>query len=83
MIRKFITIKGCDYDIWEIKSVEPNKDFPEFADDWEFSIILNREGIATNLNAIKILCESEQDMLDTIKDIKIRLAEDDDIIMFI
>lgn len=73
-------IKGQNYDLWEVKTIEKHKEFPEYGDDWEYSIILNREGIATNLNAVRIICESEQDMLDTIEDIKKRLFDDDSII---
>ena len=82
MVRKFIEIKGQKYDLWEIKTIEKHKEFPEYGEDWEYSIILNREGIATNLNAIKIPCDDEEDMLNTIKDIKERL-EDDESIIFI
>jgi predicted lipase len=80
MIRKFITIKGKNFDLWEVKSIEPHKDFPEHADDWEYSILLNREGIATNINAVHIPCDSEEDMEDEIQKLKERLGDDESIL---
>lgn len=82
MVRKFVSIKGKSFDLWEVKSIEKNKDFPEFGDDWEYSIILNREGIATNMNAVKIPCDSEEDMENEFTQLKIRL-EDDESILFV
>jgi len=80
MVRKFIEIKGKNYDLWEVKTIEDHKEFPEFGDDWQYYILLNREGIATNLNAVKILCDDEEDMIETIKDLKQRLFDDESII---
>lgn len=83
MVRKFVIIKGQQYDLWEIKSVEKGKEMPEYSDDWEYFIILNREGIATNLNNIRIPFDSEEERDTEIKNLKERLLEDDESITFI
>lgn len=80
MIRKFISIKGHNFDLWEIKSIEEHKEFGEFSDDWEYSILINREGIATNMNFVKVPCDSEEDMKQTLQELKERVGDDESIL---
>ncbi len=77
-----LSIKGNLYDLWEVRTIEKHKEMPEHGDDFQYSIILNREGKATNAENIKIDCDDEADQLATMKDIQERLEENENIMIF-
>ncbi len=76
-----LKIKGNLYDLWEVRTIEKHKEMPEHGDDFQYSIILNREGKATNAENIIIHCEDEDDQLATMQDIENRLLENENIMI--
>ena len=72
-----IDIKHELYDLWEVRTIQRYQCYNEVMGENEYFIQLNREGKGTNAENILIPCVDEEDMENTLRDIKERLSEQD------
>jgi hypothetical protein len=80
-LKLMLEIKKELFDMWEVRTITKFQEYNEAKGQNDYYIQLNREGRATNAENILILCDDEEDQIQTLQAIRDKFQEQDNVII--